>query len=66
MCYVLSMAESQKEREKMFKVTVFLILLTAGLLAHEALEGNGYKTEALFVACGFMFFGLLYAIKKES
>ena len=66
MCYVLSMADSQKERDKMFKVTVFLLLLTAGLLAHESLEANGYKLEALFVACGFMFFAWIYAIKKES
>jgi hypothetical protein len=60
------MASCQEERDKMLKVTVFLLLLTAGLLAHEALEANGYKMEALVVACGFMFFGLLYAAKKES
>ena len=50
----------------MLKITVFLLLLTAGLLAHEALEANGYKLEALFVACGFMFFAWIYAIQKES
>jgi hypothetical protein len=60
------MADSQKERDKMLKITVFLLLLTAGLLAHEALEAQGYKVEALFVACGFIFISWIYAIQKES
>jgi hypothetical protein len=50
----------------MLKITVFVSLLTAGLLAHESLEANGYKLEALFVACGFIALAWIYAIQKES
>ena len=50
----------------MLKVTIVLALIAAGLLAHEALEAAGYKIEALFVACGFMAFSWLVAIRQEG
>ena len=50
----------------MLKITVFVSLLTGGLLAHETLEAQGYKIAALFVACGFIALAWIYAIQKES
>jgi hypothetical protein len=50
----------------MLKMVFVFTLLTAGLLAHESLEANGYEREALFVFCGFLVFSWLVAIQKES
>jgi hypothetical protein len=50
----------------MLKLTVFMALVTGGLVTNEALSATGYRLAGLLAACGFLVIAWIYAIQKEN